>query len=88
MTRLLIWLSEEFKNYFTSFGTIVEHQIMQDHSTGRSRGFGFVTFDSEQIVEDILAHGKMHELGGKQVMIGFIGRSSTYDNFIMLQEIL
>lgn len=41
---------------------------MQDHSTGRSRGFGFVTFDNEQIVEDILAHGKMHELGGKQVM--------------------
>lgn len=41
---------------------------MQDHSTGRSRGFGFVTFDSEQVVEDILAHGKMHELGGKQVI--------------------
>jgi hypothetical protein len=40
---------------------------MQDHSTGRSRGFGFVTFDSEQTVEDILAQGKMHELGGKQV---------------------
>ena len=58
---------------------------MQDHSTGRSRGFGFVTFDSEQIVEDILAHGKMHELGGKQVNIGFIGRSSMYHNFIMLQ---
>lgn len=42
---------------------------MQDHSTGRSRGFGFVTFDNEQVVEDILAHGKMHELGGKQVEI-------------------
>ena len=60
-------VAEEFKSYFAGFGSVVEHQIMQDHSTGRSRGFGFVTFDSEQTVEDILAHGKMHELGGKQV---------------------
>ncbi|KAL2650965.1 hypothetical protein R1flu_019093 [Riccia fluitans] len=60
---------DEFKSYFTRFGNVVEHQIMQDHSTGRSRGFGFVTFDSEQTVEDILAQGKMHELGGKQVEI-------------------
>lgn len=69
LTRLarVVVVSEEFKSYFASFGAVVEHQIMQDHSTGRSRGFGFVTFDSEQVVEDILAHGKMHELGGKQV---------------------
>lgn len=60
---------EEFSSYFAKFGKIVEHQIMQDHSTGRSRGFGFVTFDSEQVVEDILAQGRMHELGGKQVEI-------------------
>eukprot|EP00249_Psilotum_nudum_P020648 c27792_g1_i1 orf=605-1678(+) len=60
---------EDFKEYFASFGTVVEHQIMQDHSTGRSRGFGFVTFENEQIVDDILIQGKVHELGGKQVEI-------------------
>jgi hypothetical protein len=62
-----VTFAEEFRSYFAAFGNVVEHQIMQDHSTGRSRGFGFVTFGSEQTVEDILAHGKMHELGGKQV---------------------
>eukprot|EP01018_Ginkgo_biloba_P023347 Gb_29426 [translate_table: standard] len=60
---------DEFKNYFAKYGKVVEHQIMQDHGTGRSRGFGFVTFDSEQVVEDILSHGKMYEIGGKQVEI-------------------
>jgi RNA recognition motif-containing protein len=40
---------------------------MQDHSTGRSRGFGFVTFESEQSVEDLLSHGNMHDIDGKQV---------------------
>jgi len=60
---------DEFKDYFSKFGKVLEHQIMQDHGTGRSRGFGFVTFDSEEAVEEILSHGKMCELGGKQVEI-------------------
>lgn len=60
---------DEFKKYFSKFGKVVDHQIMQDHSTGRSRGFGFVTFDSEQVVEEILSHSNMYELGGKQVEI-------------------
>ncbi|XP_059074443.1 heterogeneous nuclear ribonucleoprotein 1 [Cryptomeria japonica] len=60
---------DEFKEYFAKFGKIVEHQIMQDRSTGRSRGFGFVTFESEQVVEEIMSQGRMFELGGKQVEI-------------------
>eukprot|EP00249_Psilotum_nudum_P011867 c23431_g3_i1 orf=270-1289(+) len=60
---------EEFKDYFAKFGTVVEHQIMQDHSTGRSRGFGFVTYDNEQVVDDIVVQGKTHKLGGKLVEI-------------------
>eukprot|EP00850_Spirogloea_muscicola_P011958 SM000076S21779 [mRNA] locus=s76:181550:184083:+ [translate_table: standard] len=62
-------MEDDLKRHFDKYGVIVEHQIMQDHSTGRSRGFGFVTFESEQSVEDILAQGKMQELGGKQVEI-------------------
>jgi RNA recognition motif-containing protein len=48
---------------------VVEQQIMQDHTSGRSRGFGFVTFDNEQIVDEILNSTKVHELGGKQVKL-------------------
>lgn len=40
---------------------------MIDHSTGRSRGFGFVTFESEETVEKIISEGNMHDLGGKLV---------------------
>ena len=60
---------DEFKNYFAKFGKVVEHQIMRDRSNGCSRGFGFVTFDSEQVVDEIISQGKMIELGGKQVEI-------------------
>lgn len=60
---------DEMREYFLSYGEIVEHQIMLDHVTGRSRGFGFVTFDSEEAVDKIFADGQLHELQGKQVEI-------------------
>ncbi|CAL5361213.1 unnamed protein product [Camellia sinensis] len=60
---------DDLKEYFSSYGSITEHQIMLDHNTGRSRGFGFVTFDDEETVERIFSNGQTHELGGKQVEI-------------------
>ncbi|AQL03806.1 uncharacterized protein [Zea mays] len=60
---------DKLKEHFSSYGKVVEHQIMLDHSTGRSRGFGFVTFESEDAVERVMSEGRMHDLGGKQVEI-------------------
>nr|CAN67089.1 hypothetical protein VITISV_033546 [Vitis vinifera] len=60
---------DELKDYFSSYGAIVENQIMLDHVTGRSRGFGFVTFVSEDAVERLFSEGKTHELGGKLVTL-------------------
>ncbi|KAH6790106.1 RNA-binding family protein [Perilla frutescens var. frutescens] len=60
---------DDLRDYFSAYGNIVEHQIMLDHKTNRSRGFGFVTFESEDAVEKIFSDGRMHELGGKQVEI-------------------
>lgn len=60
---------DEFKAHFSSYGVVVEHQIMVDRSTGRSRGFGFISFKSEESVEKIISEGRMHDLAGKQVEI-------------------
>ncbi|XP_027342189.1 heterogeneous nuclear ribonucleoprotein 1 [Abrus precatorius] len=60
---------DELREYFSPYGNIVECQIMLDHKTGRSRGFGFVTFDSEDSVDNVFSVGKIHEIGGKQVEI-------------------
>lgn len=36
------------KAYFAEAGTVESAQIIIDHATGRSRGFGFVTMASEE----------------------------------------
>ncbi|XP_050234945.1 heterogeneous nuclear ribonucleoprotein 1 [Mercurialis annua] len=60
---------DDLRQYFSAYGNIVEYQIMLDHKTGRSRGFGFVTFDTEDSVEQIFSTRRTHELGGKPVEI-------------------
>ncbi|KAI0473110.1 hypothetical protein GGR56DRAFT_599387 [Xylariaceae sp. FL0804] len=57
----------EFKDYFAQFGRVVDATLMMDKDTGRPRGFGFVTFESEAGVEACLSthleiHGKAIEV--------------------------
>ncbi|CAG8503029.1 3381_t:CDS:2 [Racocetra fulgida] len=42
---------EEFKEYFSQFGHVIDATLMVDRDTGRPRGFGFITFDSSEPVE-------------------------------------
>ncbi|XP_020114449.1 heterogeneous nuclear ribonucleoprotein 1-like [Ananas comosus] len=60
---------EEFRSFFSRYGTVVDHQIIRDHETNRSRGFGFIVFDSEQVVDDLVAKGNLIDLAGTKVEI-------------------
>ena len=39
---------EELEKFFATVGTVTEVAIIQDRDTGRSKGFGFVTFSTRQ----------------------------------------
>ncbi|KAI4195187.1 MAG: hypothetical protein LQ350_007361 [Teloschistes chrysophthalmus] len=57
----------DFKEYFMQYGRVVDATLMMDKDTGRPRGFGFVTFDSEAAVDatfqgDLMIHGKPIEV--------------------------
>nr|POE61712.1 heterogeneous nuclear ribonucleoprotein 1 [Quercus suber] len=41
----------ELKKYFDSFGTVTEAFFIYNPKTNKRRGFGFVSFDSEEVVE-------------------------------------
>ncbi|KAL8490200.1 hypothetical protein ACS0TY_025443 [Phlomoides rotata] len=59
---------EEFRSYFEKFGSITDVVVMHDNLTQRPRGFGFITFDSEDSVEEVMQKN-FHELTGKLVEV-------------------
>ncbi|XP_022734463.1 heterogeneous nuclear ribonucleoprotein 1-like isoform X2 [Durio zibethinus] len=58
----------DFKIYFDQFGTITDVVVMYDQNTQRPRGFGFITYDSEEAVDRVL-YKRFHELNGKLVEV-------------------
>ncbi|PKI35534.1 hypothetical protein CRG98_043988 [Punica granatum] len=58
----------DFKKYFEQFGTVNDVVVMYDHNTQRPRGFGFITYDSEESVDKVLLN-TFHELNGKMVEV-------------------
>jgi len=57
----------EFRKYFEEFGKVLETQVMTDRESGRSRGFGFVTYEEEKIAEKVLK--TVHTIHGKPVEV-------------------
>lgn len=57
---------KEFRAYFETFGTVTDVVVIYDSATSRSRGFGFVTFDSEEAVGKVMRQS-FHDLNGTKV---------------------
>ncbi|KAJ8605047.1 hypothetical protein MRB53_041559 [Persea americana] len=53
---------KDFKEFFEQFGRVLDATLMMDKDTGRPRGFGFVTFDSDSAVDRTL-EGSLEILG-------------------------
>lgn len=59
---------KEFEEFFAQWGSIIDAQLMLDKDTGRSRGFGFVTYDSPDAV-DRVCQNKYIDFKGKRIEI-------------------
>ncbi|KAF2272198.1 RNA-binding domain-containing protein [Westerdykella ornata] len=54
---------QSLRDYFSQFGEVSECTVMRDSTTGRSRGFGFLTFRDPKCVNTVMV--KEHFLDGK-----------------------
>ena len=57
---------DSLKGYFSQFGEITDVVVMKDPNTKRSRGFGFVTYAEENMVDDAM-NARPHKVDGREV---------------------
>ncbi|KAJ5124536.1 Nucleotide-binding alpha-beta plait [Penicillium bovifimosum] len=60
---------ESLRQAFSEFGQIVDSIVMVDRETGRSRGFGFVTYSSAEEAEAAIAGLNEQDLDGRQIRV-------------------
>lgn len=57
-----------FEEFFSKYGNIIDAQLMINKNTGMCRGFGFITYDTPQAIEPLVA-AKFIDFNGKKIEI-------------------
>ncbi|KAL4182871.1 hypothetical protein AMTRI_Chr11g152370 [Amborella trichopoda] len=67
----LAWTTDDrtLGKAFSSYGDVIESKIINDRETGRSRGFGFVTFSNEQSMRDAIEGMNGFTLDGRSITV-------------------
>ncbi len=61
--------NEGLRQAFQQFGDITEVRVITDRETGRSRGFGFVTFDQEDAASKAISEMDGQDLDGRTIKV-------------------
>ncbi|KAJ7566857.1 hypothetical protein O6H91_02G121700 [Diphasiastrum complanatum] len=67
----LAWATDDcrLEDAFKPYGQVIESKVVNDRETGRSRGFGFVTFSDEQSMRDAIQSLHGSELDGRNITV-------------------
>ncbi|KAF8070303.1 hypothetical protein FPV67DRAFT_1579379 [Lyophyllum atratum] len=60
---------DTLRQAFSEFGQVLDSIVMRDRDTGRSRGFGFVTFATQQEAEAAINGLNEQELDGRRIKV-------------------
>ncbi|KAG8839608.1 hypothetical protein FRB91_006868 [Serendipita sp. 411] len=69
--------TETLQQAFSEFGNVIDSIVMQDRETGRSRGFGFVTFSAPEEAEAAVAGFHDQELDGRRIKVNLANERSS-----------
>jgi len=61
--------SEDLQRAFSQAGSVVEAVVMMDKMTGRSRGFGFVTMDSQEAANAAIEQFNGKDFDGRVIVV-------------------
>ncbi|PWA36894.1 glycine-rich RNA-binding protein 2 [Artemisia annua] len=57
------------KEAFSSFGEVTEARVITDRESGRSRGFGFVNYDTNESANEAMKAMDGQELNGRSIRV-------------------
>mmetsp|Transcript_9740 Transcript_9740/g.14191 ORF Transcript_9740/g.14191 Transcript_9740/m.14191 type:complete len:92 (-) Transcript_9740:242-517(-) len=57
------------RDAFSRFGPVRDARVIYDRDSGRSRGFGFVTFDNDEDADNAVENMDGQELDGRRIRV-------------------
>lgn len=60
---------ERLQEVFEAYGVVTDSKVMTDRETGRSRGFGFVTFENEEDAQAAVEALNEKEVDGRALKV-------------------
>lgn len=61
--------NQDLYNYFATFGNVISARIMVEKETGRSRGFGFVSYDNAASADAAIKGMNGFQVGRKRLKV-------------------
>lgn len=75
------WRDDDLMFYFKDFGNIMSCRIMTDRQTGRSRGFGFISYDNHQSALTAIEKMNGYSVGNKKLKVQLKKGDGDEENF-------
>ncbi len=60
---------DDLRESFSKFGEIEDVKILFDRDTGKSRGFGFITFNEDESADNAISEMNGSELDGRTIKV-------------------
>ncbi|CAE6474210.1 unnamed protein product [Rhizoctonia solani] len=60
---------DTLRNVFSQYGNVLDSIVMRDRETGRSRGFGFVTYGSQEEATGAITTANGIDIDGRQIKV-------------------
>ena len=61
--------SDDLRQLFGEIGQVTDAVVITDRNTGRSRGFGFVEYESSQDAQQAIQKFAGYELDGRKIVV-------------------
>jgi CUG-BP- and ETR3-like factor len=63
------WLEPELVSYFAPFGNVISSRIMCDKTTGKSKGYGFISYDNQLSAVNAVRMMNGFQVGNKRLKV-------------------